>query len=231
MYALLLRGGFAPEATKLHSFSEFDFSSYAFGLVAVALSFAGIYISIILESCNDQLYRLLTVHFIPIPFQDVSDLEKACHPSATVQGIARTSGICCVHAIVGLKKWSALSKLNKAELLGPSGLGAGRSWFGPLFSFFQSGRDRLIVASIGISTSLVYVALPAAYWMSYETLSVAMLSAMYVMCVLEILVCASLYLLKWFFISGVEKEMPKWHPEISNTLVMAAMNRATGTAP
>ena len=229
-YCVFVYKGFRVESVKLHSFSDFDFASYSFGLVAVALSFAGIYISIILEECSEQLYRLLNVHFVPFPFDDMRALEKACHPTTTTPGLAPTPGLRCAHAIVCLRKWSALSIDAKRNLLSLEGLSAGRGWFGPVFSYFQSGRDRLLVASVGVSTAFIYVALPIAYWFDLEVVAAAMLVSIYVMCVIEIALCSGLYFAKWFFISGVNSEMPKWAPEMANSLLMATMNRASSSA-
>lgn len=207
--------------TQFKSFSEFDFSSYAFGIVAVAVSFAGVYISIVPDKCNDQLLNILTVHLTPDPFSDLADLERKCHPDQVVVGYTRTEGLKGAYALVVLKRWVSLDETTRDKCLGTHGISSVRSWLGSGYRFLESQSDRLIITTLGTSVSVLYVFIPAAYYFHSEKLAASLIAVIYLLCITEMLLCAFLYTFRHLFVRIFEDRMSSWKEQINNHLLTA----------
>ncbi|MDX7951436.1 hypothetical protein P7D22_09670 [Lichenihabitans sp. Uapishka_5] len=208
------------DATTIKSFAEFDFSSYAFGIVAVAVSFAGVYVSVVPDRCSDQIAKLLQVHLTPDPFQDLGEIESKCHPKQGVQGYIQTEGVKSTYALVVLSRWVSLEPSVRKTLLGVDGISSNRRWLGTAFEFFQSQRDRFFVTVLGACTSVLYASVPIAYWLNSERLAVAVLKVVYLLCLIEMICCAVLYLIRISFLGVFEDRMAPWRNEIRNHLLL-----------
>src|ERR1700726_869981 len=76
-YIIESRGSYV-NSTATTKFFDFDFAGYCFGLVAVAVSCAGVYLSLVVDRASDLLMRMVEVHLMPDPFADRKTLEEIC---------------------------------------------------------------------------------------------------------------------------------------------------------
>lgn len=212
-------GIYAAETTS-KSPTEFDFSAYSFGIIAVAVTFAGVYISIVPDRCSDQIMKIVELHYIPHLFNDIGRLETTCKPEQDNGSTRRTDGVKVLYAVSQLIRWASLDDADRDKHTGSEGLGTGRSWLGKGFLLFQYQTDRLVIATVGIVISIIYVLAPIAYWIDSEKIAVGMLYTVYICSIVEMLLCAFFYAIRYGYISHFEQRVVSFEGEISNFLTM-----------
>jgi hypothetical protein len=223
-------GGF-PNETIQNKFFEFDFAAYCFGLVAIAVSCAGVYISLVIDRSSDQLMRLVELHLMPDPFADRKTLEELCKPRSYSTNVERTDKVKVIYAISQLPRWKTMEPQEQAELTGPNGLDAERLGNGKRFRRFQEQLDRKWVLHGAIIISTLYATVPFLYYFAPGRVVVTELFTTYICCIAEIVLCAILFWRRSHFFSHYESRMSSWKADLKNFIVMTVSPAAPPPDP
>lgn len=184
---------------------EFDFAGYAFGLVAVAVSFSGVYVSIVPESCIAQFKARISAHLIPAPFSDWKNVSDQCHPDE----VFRTAQIKQLYV---LSIWGSIGRERRRELLEADGLDQSESWFNKRLDWFERQSDRLLAVTLGAAISLLYLAVPITYPFLPVPAAFALLATIYVLCVADVITCALLFWFRQAFVADFDDKAKHWRP-------------------
>lgn len=220
LYALATYQGWWPEPTVNNKFFEFDFAGYSFGLVAVAVSAAGVYVSIVTDRISDQMMRVIELHFVPNPFQERKLIEEHCAPEDTDNGkVHRTAHVKVIWAITQLVKWPTLEDEKKKDLLGTEGLDAEKLGLAKPFPKLQDQFDRKLVLQFAIIIAAIYATIPFLYFFVNGRIVVTVLFTLYVLCIAEIVLCSALFYKRSRFMALFEMRVGSWRPDVENYLV------------
>ena len=203
--------------------AEFDFPGYAFGLVAVAVSFSGVYVSIVPESCIGQLKNRAAAHLIPSPFSEWKNIRDQCDP----KNPARTATVKILYV---LAIWGTIGRNERRDLLQSDGLDQSDYWFNKRLEWFEKQSDRLLAVTVGAVISLLYLAVPIFYPFATKEAGFSLLVVLYVTCLADVLICAVLFWVRHAFVQNFNDKAKQWQPFCENylaQLVRAPTSAAT----
>jgi hypothetical protein len=204
---------------------EFDFAGYCFGLVAVAVSSAGVYFSLVVQPLSADMLKRIELHLMPKPFKSGEVAESICRPVPDLPAVERGPEIKIIHAAIRLARWATLEENDKKELLGPEGLNAGKLNFARGVATFEEQWDRQIVSVIATVICVIYVAVPFLYIASLVVLLISLLWSLYFLAILEAVVCASLYWRRWSYLAEFEKHLGGWAVNIDHYILVVETAR------
>jgi hypothetical protein len=241
IYAFIRWNDFFSESPGLTTkYIDFDFAGYCFGIIAVAVSGAGVYISLVVRPLSVEMVERIETHLMPVPFHSVELAEKTCAPQDHLQGFHRGPEVKIIYAAIRLSKWVTLEDDEKLKLMGPEGLDAGKLGFGKGFSKYEALWDRQLVFVIALLICIVYGAVPWIYLFSKQAiLAIAVLWTLYVMAIVEAAVCACLYWKRANYLQSFERHLGGWSINIEHHIIaLEAMRlkvdksqRAAGAEP
>ena len=194
----------SPAILKL---ADFDFAGYAFGLVAVAVSFSAAYISIVPESCIGQLKKCVEVHLIPAPFGDWREVRDRCHPNKETSGLKRSARVKTLYV---LAIWGTIGRAMREEQLGPDGIDETEPWLNKRFELFENQTDRLLAVTLGAAISVIYLAVPLTFPFVPVHVGFAMLATLYVLCLADVLACAFMFYQRYDFVRRFDDAARSW---------------------
>ncbi|MEA2841697.1 MAG: hypothetical protein QOF41_3027 [Methylobacteriaceae bacterium] len=216
----------ADEAIKSR-FADFDFAGYIFGMVAVAVSSAGVYVTLFTERATDQMMKLVEMHLIPDPFSDSKIAQHYCDPKLNDgNSVQRSAPIRVIYSLYKLRTWVGMNPEQRAKLLGEEGLDADALGIGKQFPKLQEHVDKKLVFSIAVIISLLYATLPLFYLAKDNKIVFTVLIVLNIMCVVEIAICAICYFYRTRFFSNFEARLGSWRPDIANYLFALAAHQA-----
>jgi len=222
-----------PQTTTIHhKFFEFDFAGYAFGLVAVAVSAAGVYVSMVTNRVSDEMMRVIELHYVPDPFLDRKLIEDRCAPgeAGNAGRLRRTAHVKVIYAITQLLKWPTLEEDERKRLLGHEGLDAEKLNLAKPFPRLQEQFDRKLVLQFAIIIAVVYATIPFLYFFVKGEIVVTVLFTLYILCIVEIVLCAALFYRRSRFLSLFEIRVGAWREDIAIYLAALAEEDARAAA-
>jgi hypothetical protein len=226
VHYLIESQGYFPSSTPNTKFFEFDFAGYCFGLVAVAVSCAGVYLSLVVDRASDLLMRMVEIHLMPDPFGDRKTLEEICRPQIITIPLERTDKVKVTYAISQLPRWKTLDQTERLNLTGREGLDAERLSNGRRFRWYQNQHDRIAVLLFAIVISVLYAVVPFLYGLASGQAIVAQLFTIYILCFLEIGLCTFLFWRRDQFLSNFEVRMSSWRPDLKMFMLMVVTTGA-----
>jgi len=211
---------FSASPVLTTKYIDFDFAGYCFGIIAVAVSGAGVYISLVVRPLSAEMVERIETHLMPEPFKSVELAEKTCAPQNDLPTLTRGPEVKVIYAAIRLAKWATLEDDEKQKLMGPEGLNAGNLGFGKGFSKYESLWDRQLVFVIALLISIVYAVVPWIYLFSTKAiLAIAVLWSLYVMAIIEAVVCACLYWRRAKYLNHFEQLLGGWSVNIGHYIV------------
>ena len=201
--------------------SDFDFSGYAFGLVAVAVSFSGVYVSIVPESCIGQLKNRIAVHLIPSPFSDWKDIRDQCDP----KNPTRTPTIKILYV---LAVWGTIGRNERRDLLQSDGLDQSDYWFNRRLEWFEKQSDRLLAVTLGAAISILYLLVPISYPFLDANAGFSLIVTIYLLCMVDVMACAILFWIRHSFVRTFNDRAKQWQPFCENYLAQLVRAPANG---
>ena len=190
---------------------DFDFAAYAFGLVAVAVSLSGVYVSIVPDSCIGQLKARAAAHLTPAPFDDWRSIRNYTAPSNPDRPPQ-------IKGLYVLAVWNTIGKQERRKLLEDDGLDQAEAWFNKKLEWFDNQRDRLLAVVLGSAISISYLFVPLIYPFFDASSNFALLVVIYILCLLDVIVCAGLFWFRMTFVKEFDSVAKQWHPICENYL-------------
>lgn len=204
---------------------DFDFAGYCFGLVAVAVSCAGVYISLVVRPISADLIKRVETHLMPKPFSSATVAEDICSPAAEITNVLRGPEIKIIYAVVRLAKWATLEDNEKLQLLGPEGLNAGRLGFGRGFAKYEEQWDRRLVIVVAVVMCVIYATIPFIYLSSFLSVLISILWTLYFFSLVEAVVCACFFWRRSRYLNEFEKHLGGWRINIDHYILLTEAER------